>query len=132
MSSRAESISTYVSILIALLLLTFLTVGLSFFELPQPLHVAAGLTIAAVKASLVILFFMHAIESPRVTWCVIVASVVWLVILFGLTLADYLTRSMVPFAPGHLSGTTSCPNTIQNRKRLIFDDTPAAPGNKPA
>ena len=61
----------------------------------------AGLVIAAVKASLVVLFFMHAIHSPRVTWCVIVVSIVFLVILFSLTLADVMTRSLVPFMPGH-------------------------------
>ena len=32
--------------------------------------------IAVVKATLVVLFFMHAIHSPRVTWCVIVVSIV--------------------------------------------------------
>ncbi len=51
-----------------------------------------ALVIATIKAGLVILFFMHAIHSSRLTWVVIVASFVWLGVLFVLTFADYLTR----------------------------------------
>src|SRR5579871_298008 len=95
------SVKTYITVLVVLVGLTVLTVAVSFFRLPEGWHVAAGLIIAVVKASLVVVFFMHAIHSPRTTWCVVLFSVVWIFILFGLTLADYLSRSMVPFAPGH-------------------------------
>jgi hypothetical protein len=44
---------------------------------------------------------MHALHSPRVTWCVIVASIAWLLILFSLTYTDYLTRGDLPQKPGH-------------------------------
>ena len=57
--------------------------------------------IAVIKASLVVVFFMHAIHSPHLTWCVILVSMVFLVILFALTLADVMTRSLLPFMPGH-------------------------------
>jgi cytochrome c oxidase subunit 4 len=52
-----------------------------------------ALVIAAVKASLVILYFMHAIHSSRLTWVVILGSFLWLGVLFVLTFADYLTRA---------------------------------------
>ncbi|SRR6266496_6163085 len=51
-----------------------------------------ALVIATIKAVLVILFFMHVIHSTRLTWVVIIASFVWLGVLFVLTFADYLTR----------------------------------------
>ncbi len=51
-----------------------------------------ALVIATIKAALVILFFMHAIHSSRLTWVVIIASFVWLGVLFVLTFSDYLTR----------------------------------------
>jgi cytochrome c oxidase subunit 4 len=95
------SVKTYVMVLAVLVALTVLTVVVSFLPLPEGWHLGAGLIIAIVKASLVVLFFMHAIHSPRVTWCVIVMSVAWLLILFSLTLADFMTRSIVPFMPGH-------------------------------
>jgi cytochrome c oxidase subunit 4 len=101
MSTKIVSTTTYISVLVALLVLTVLTVAVSFMHLSPIGHVAAGLAIATVKATLVVLIFMHALHSPRTTWCVIVASVVWLVILFSLTYTDYLTRGDLPQMPGH-------------------------------
>lgn len=52
--------------------------------------------IAAVKASLIVVYFMHLRSSPRIVWVVAAATVVWLGIMFGLTFADYETRSFLP------------------------------------
>ena len=53
----------------ALLVLTLVTVGVSYLELPEVETVVLALAIAAVKASLVALFFMHLKgEKPMVTW----------------------------------------------------------------
>ncbi|HEX4143636.1 MAG TPA: cytochrome C oxidase subunit IV family protein [Pirellulales bacterium] len=101
MSERILSVSTYGSVLTALLLLTFLTVGVSFVPLAGHWHVAAGLAIAAVKGGLVVLFFMHALQSPKLTWAVIAMALFWLLILVGLTLSDYVTRGLTPGMPGH-------------------------------
>lgn len=101
MTTPITSVKTYLAVLAVLLALTVLTVTISFFPLAEELHIVAGLVIAAAKASLVVLFFMHAIHSPRVTWCVIVVSIVFVIILFSLTLAEVTTRSLVPFMPGH-------------------------------
>ena len=48
------------------------------------------------KAALVILFFMHVRWSTRLTWVVAASGFFWLLILFGLTMQDYLTRGWVP------------------------------------
>jgi cytochrome c oxidase subunit 4 len=101
MSAELTSTRTYVAVLSALVVLTVITVGVSFLHLEMRWHVTAGLTIAAIKASLVVLFFMHATSSPRKTWCVIVIAVTWLAILFALTFVDFVTRSSVPYVPGH-------------------------------
>jgi cytochrome c oxidase subunit IV len=101
MSDKIVSTTTYIVVLVILLVLTALTVAVSFAPLPPIGHVIAGLSIAALKASLVVLVFMHALHSPRLTWCVIVACIVWLLILFSLTYSDYLTRGDLPQMPGH-------------------------------
>jgi caa(3)-type oxidase subunit IV len=65
-------------------------------------HTVLGLTIGVCKASLVGLFFMHLIDSPRATRAVVIVAVFWLVmVLMGLTYSDYVTRSLFPFTPGH-------------------------------
>jgi cytochrome c oxidase subunit IV len=101
MATSIGSVKSYVVVLGVLLALTVLTVALSFCPLPEEWHITTGLGIAVAKATLVILFFMHALHSPRLTWCVILISIAWLAIMFSLTFADFLTRSSVPFMPGH-------------------------------
>jgi cytochrome c oxidase subunit 4 len=101
MAERMIAPRTYVIVCVLLVLLTILTVALSFLHLPQVWHVVIGLLIGAVKAVLVLLFFMHVIVAPRLTWIVIVVMTFWLGILFVLTLNDYFTREMIPFTPGH-------------------------------
>ena len=102
MPQHAIAPRTYVSVCTILVLLTFLTVGVSFLHVPGGWHITMGLSIAVVKAALVVLFFMHALISPRITWIVILVACFWLVaVLIGLTLDDYFTRDMIPFTPGH-------------------------------
>ncbi len=55
--------------------------------------------IAAMKATLVALFFMHALVEKKLVWLVIAGALVWFLILVSLTLGDYITRGWLPF-PG--------------------------------
>jgi cytochrome c oxidase subunit 4 len=82
----------YFTIFAVLMLCTYLTVQLAFFDL-GPLNTIAALAIAVIKATLVVLFFMHLKYSPRLTWAVVIGGVFWLGILLTLTMGDYLTRS---------------------------------------
>jgi cytochrome c oxidase subunit 4 len=82
---------TYYSIYVILLVCTYLTWQVAFFDLGV-LNTVAAVTIAVFKAVLVILFFMHVRYSTRLTWVVVIGSVFWLGILLTLTCGDYLTR----------------------------------------
>jgi cytochrome c oxidase subunit 4 len=102
MSERLLSPAAYVIVLVVLMLLTILTVGLSFVPSSGILRVATGQGIAVIKASLVVLFFMHALRSAAQTRAVIVVTVFWLVVVMAaLTFSDYLTRGLIPNLPGH-------------------------------
>jgi cytochrome c oxidase subunit 4 len=72
--------------------LTLVTVWVSGFDL-GPLNTVVALAIAGVKATLVVLFFMHVKYGTRLTKLAIIAALYWLGILLTLTLSDYLTRS---------------------------------------
>ena len=85
---------TYYTIYIVLLVCTYLTWQVAVFDLGA-LNTVAALTIAVFKAVLVVLFFMHAKYSTKLTWVVIVSGVFWLGILLVLTLNDYLTRGWI-------------------------------------
>jgi cytochrome c oxidase subunit 4 len=92
---------TYVIVCGILIVLTFVTVGVSCLDVPGLWHVVIGLVIATCKASLVLLFFMHVLISPRLTWIVIAVTAFWLGILVVLTLSDYFSRDLVPYMFGH-------------------------------
>lgn len=77
------------SALMALLLLTILA---AFLDLGATWGLLVALTIAVIKAALVILYFMHVRDSSRLTWLFVAAGFVWLAILLGLMITDYLTR----------------------------------------
>ena len=92
MSSHIVPTRIYYTIFGILMLCTYLTVQIAFFDLGA-LNVVAALTIAVFKAALVVLFFMHVKYSTRLTWVVVAGSIFWLGILLALTMGDYLTRA---------------------------------------
>jgi cytochrome c oxidase subunit IV len=81
----------YIAVFLALAAGTLLTWWVSTIDLGS-MNTPIALLIATIKAVLVILFFMHVIHSTRLTWVVVIASFLWLGVLFVLTFADYLTR----------------------------------------
>jgi cytochrome c oxidase subunit 4 len=101
MAVRTISPMTYVTVCVILILLTLLTVSVSFIPFAGVGHTVVGLVIGLTKASLVVLFFMHALFSDRVTRLVIAISCFWVGLILTLTLSDYFTRGLVPFMPGH-------------------------------
>jgi cytochrome c oxidase subunit IV len=93
-TEHAVSTRTYYVVFAVLLACTYLTWQVAYYDL-GPLNTIAALGIAIVKATLVVLFFMHARSSSRLTWIVIAAGLFWLGILLVLTAGDYLTRNWV-------------------------------------
>lgn len=91
MSEHIVSPKVYVVIFAALMLGTGITVWAAFQNFHQ-FNIVIALGIATIKATLVVLYFMHARYSPRRTQLVIVCALFWLAILLALTLADYNTR----------------------------------------
>jgi cytochrome c oxidase subunit 4 len=57
-------------------------------------HVVAALAIAVTKATLIVLFFMHGLESGRLVHLIILGALLWLFIMLGLTWSDYYTRGV--------------------------------------
>nr|UXE45696.1 hypothetical protein Hi04_10k_c5202_00005 [uncultured bacterium] len=83
----------YIFIWVVLLALTFLTVGVNqLFHLPKAVHMPSALLIAATKATLVALFFMHLRYSSGATRMTLIISVGFVVILMLGILADIYTR----------------------------------------
>lgn len=91
MAEHVSSPKLYVLIFALLMVLTVLTVIVAYFDFGVMNDVVA-LTIAMAKALLVVLFFMHVKYSTRLTALTALSGLVFLAILIGFTLNDYLTR----------------------------------------
>ncbi len=98
MSEHIVHPRVYIAIFVALLVGTILTAWVAFFNFPGPLNAIIALTIACVKATLVVLFFMHVRYSNRLVWLVIASALFWLAIMFALTISDYSSRSWLPIS----------------------------------
>jgi cytochrome c oxidase subunit 4 len=92
MSEHIVSLRVYATIFLALMTGTALTVWAGLHDFPGQLNVIIALTIAVIKATLVVLYFMHVRYSARLIWVVFTSALFWLVILFALTFSDYWTR----------------------------------------
>jgi cytochrome c oxidase subunit 4 len=91
MSIHISPVRGYVGIFLALMALTAATVWVAFQDL-GPINTLVALGIAVIKATLVILFFMHARYSTRLTMLVIASAFLWLFILFAFTMSDFMSR----------------------------------------
>ena len=94
MSEHVTSPWLYIVIFTALMVLTSVTVWVAFLDL-GPLNDIVAMAIAVTKACLVILFFMHVRYSSRMVKVTVVAGFLWLAIMIGITLTDYLSRAEI-------------------------------------
>ena len=91
MSQHVIPQRVYYLIFVTLILLTLVTVDVAFYNFGF-LNIYIAMAIATVKATIVALYFMHLRYNPRLTWLFAGAGLLWLLILFVLTIADYITR----------------------------------------
>ena len=90
---HAHSPLGYYLVFAALIVLTATTVAASYIPLGE-FHTTVAMLIAATKATLIVLIFMHGLESGRLVWMVITISLLFLLVMWGFTYADYATRGM--------------------------------------
>ena len=93
MSEHIVPVKVYLTIFLALLVGTALTVVAAFFNFPGRLNTIVALTIATIKATLVVLYFMHVRYGTRLVWVIVASALFWMGILFAFTFSDYFTRS---------------------------------------
>jgi len=90
-----SSLKSYLSVFFALMALTILTVFVAFFDL-GPFNIVGAVTIASIKAYVVLLYFMHVKYSNKIIWLTAASGFIWFVLMIALTLADFATRGWVP------------------------------------
>jgi cytochrome c oxidase subunit 4 len=94
---HVSSVGLYVLIFVVLLAFTGITTAVAFVDL-GPFNNVVAIGIAVLKATLVILFFMHMKYSTRMVPLVFLAGLFGLVLLLGITFADYVSRGWLGVA----------------------------------
>ena len=82
-----QHIKVYVMVFVALGVLTFVTVAVSYLRLPTAAAITVAMIVATVKASLVAGYFMHLLSEEKV--------ILWLL---ALCAAFFVTLMLVPLA----------------------------------
>lgn len=88
MSADPEEVKKHVKIYLivfaALMVLTIVTVAVSYLDLPTPTAIALGLSIATVKASLVACYFMHLISEKTIIYSVLSITAFCFIVLISI------------------------------------------------
>lgn len=79
----------------ALAVLTLLTVAVAYIHIASPYNVIVAIAIAAVKAGLVVMFFMNMRNDHKFNLLVFVFSILFLLIFVGITMLDTMFRVVV-------------------------------------
>lgn len=96
MSEHIVPVRVYITIFLVLLVGTAVTVAAAFVDFRLPyINTVVALTIATIKATFVVLYFMHVRYSSRLIWVIMAAALFWMAILFAFTFSDYLTRDWI-------------------------------------
>ncbi|HEX9941097.1 MAG TPA: cytochrome C oxidase subunit IV family protein [Thermoanaerobaculia bacterium] len=86
---------TYIGVFVTLMIMTILTVAVSYFHMPVALAIIVALIIASFKGSLVAAFFMHLAHERKVIYWVLLLTVVFFIALMFLpTLTEWNQRNV--------------------------------------
>jgi cytochrome c oxidase subunit IV len=91
-------IKTYLLVFGSLMVLLALTVGVAKLDLGSA-NLAIAMLVAIVKATLIILYFMHARYGTRLVWVFAASSFLFLFIMIVITFGDYLSRGWLDTTP---------------------------------
>jgi cytochrome c oxidase subunit 4 len=98
MSGHVSPVSLYITIFLALMVMTAVTVGAAFVNLGQ-FNFSVAMLIAGFKATLVIWYFMHVKYASKLTKLTVATGLFFLMILLGLFMVDYGSKALTPMLP---------------------------------
>ena len=79
-----KHVRVYITVFVALMVLTIVTVAISRFHLPVLLAVTVALIVAIIKGSLVACYFMHLISEKKLIYAVLGLTTAFFVALLAL------------------------------------------------
>ena len=98
-ASDAESIRkqtrSYIVVFVTLMVMTVLTVAVSYFHMPVGLAILVALVIASFKGSLVASVFMHLSHERKVIYWVLLLTVIFFIVLMAIPSISQWDQRMI-------------------------------------
>lgn len=89
-------VRTYITVFVALMVLTIVTVAVARLHLSVPVAVAVALLVATIKGSLVACYFMHLISERKLIYAVLLLTAVFFIALLALPVLTVSNGYWVP------------------------------------
>jgi len=84
-----KHVKVYVTVFVALMALTLITVAISYVHLPTPMAITVAMLVALVKGSLVACYFMHLISEKKLILAVLGLTAAFFVVLLALPILTH-------------------------------------------
>ncbi len=91
-----KHVRVYITVFVALMVLTVVTVAVSRFHLSVPIAVTVALLVAIVKGSLVACYFMHLISEKKLIYAVLALTVAFFAALLALPVVTFFDGYWIP------------------------------------
>jgi cytochrome c oxidase subunit 4 len=92
--SVKKHVRVYVTVFVALMGLTLITVAISTLHLETHVAIIVALCIAGLKASLVAAYFMHLITEKKLIYAALTLTVVLFIVLMVLPVSHFADRGL--------------------------------------
>ena len=84
-----KHVRVYITVFVALMVLTIITVAISYLDLPIAQAVAVALFVAIIKGGLVAGYFMHLVSEKKLIYAVLALTVVFFAVLLALPVVTH-------------------------------------------
>jgi cytochrome c oxidase subunit 4 len=78
-----RQVRIYITVFVALMVLTIVTVAIARFHLPIAMAVTVAMVVATIKGSLVACYFMHLISEKKLIYAVLALTAVFFLVLLS-------------------------------------------------
>ncbi len=91
-----KHVRVYITVFVALMVLTIITVAVSYLDLSTPMAVTVALFIATIKGALVAGYFMHLLSEKKLIIAVLALTVAFFVVLLALPVLTHSNGYWIP------------------------------------
>ncbi len=91
-----KHVRVYITVFVALMALTVITVAVSYLDLSTPMAVSVALFIATIKGALVAGYFMHLFTEKKLITAVLALTVAFFVVLLALPILTHSDGFWIP------------------------------------